>query len=65
MGRRGMDDIKIELKKRRNGIVWTGVTLIRIMNLRVSQSSGKFLSSCIFGGFSKRAQLFEVSKLVN
>jgi hypothetical protein len=29
------------------------------MNLRVSQNSGKFLSGCPIGGFSRRAQLHD------
>jgi hypothetical protein len=29
------------------------------MNLQVPKNVGKFLSSCIIGGFSKRAQLHE------
>jgi hypothetical protein len=32
-----------------------------VMNLRVPQNVGKFLSSCTTGGFSRRAQLHEVS----
>jgi hypothetical protein len=32
-----------------------------VMNLRVPQNAGKFLSSCTTGGFSRRAQLHEVS----
>jgi hypothetical protein len=30
-----------------------------VMNLRVSQNAGKFLSSCTNGSFSRRAQLHE------
>jgi hypothetical protein len=30
-----------------------------VMNLRVSQNAGKFLSSCTIGRFSRRAQLHE------
>jgi hypothetical protein len=33
----------------------------KVMNLRVTQSSGKFLSSLKTGGFSRRAQLHGVS----
>jgi hypothetical protein len=36
-----------------------------IINLRVPQNVGKFLSSCTTGGFSRRAQLYEVSNLHN
>jgi hypothetical protein len=32
-----------------------------VMNLRISQNVEKFLSSCATGGFSRRAQLHEVS----
>jgi hypothetical protein len=32
-----------------------------VMNLRVPQNAGKFLSSCTIGGFSRTAQLHEVS----
>jgi hypothetical protein len=30
-----------------------------VMNLRIPQNAGKFLSSCTIGGFSRRAQLHE------
>jgi hypothetical protein len=30
-----------------------------LVNLRVPQNAGKFLSSCTIGGFSTRAQLHE------
>jgi hypothetical protein len=32
-----------------------------VMNLRVPQNVGKFLSSCTIGGVSRKAQLHEVS----
>jgi hypothetical protein len=32
-----------------------------VMNLWAPQNVGKFLSSCTVGGFSRRAQLHEVS----
>jgi hypothetical protein len=32
-----------------------------VMNLRVPQNARKFLSSYTIGGFSRRAQLYEVS----
>jgi hypothetical protein len=35
-----------------------------VMNLRVPQNVGKFSSSCAIGGFSRRAQLHEVSGLL-
>jgi hypothetical protein len=31
-----------------------------VMNLRVPQNVGKFLSSCTISGFSRRAQVHEV-----
>jgi hypothetical protein len=34
-----------------------------VMNPRVTYNAGKFLSSCTIGGFSRRAQLHEVSFL--
>jgi hypothetical protein len=39
---------------------WT-VLVNTVMNLRVPYNAGKFLSSCTIGGFSRRAQLHEVS----
>jgi hypothetical protein len=36
-----------------------------VMDLWVPYNIGKFLSSCTTGGFSSRAQLHEVSYLVN
>jgi hypothetical protein len=67
--RRCVNNIKIDLRD----IVWDDMDWIdlaqdrdqwkvlvnTIMNLRVSQSAGKFLSSCTIGGFSRRAQLHE------
>jgi hypothetical protein len=35
-----------------------------VMNYRVPENAGKFLSSCTIGRFSRRAQLHEVSKFV-
>jgi hypothetical protein len=35
------------------------------MNLRVPKNARKFLSTCTIGGFSRRAQLHEVSQLVS
>jgi hypothetical protein len=32
-----------------------------VMNLRVPYIAGKFVSSCITGGFSRRSQLYEVA----
>jgi hypothetical protein len=34
-----------------------------VMNLRVPHNTGKSLSSCTIGGFSRRAQLQELSEL--
>jgi hypothetical protein len=34
-----------------------------VMNLRVPEIPGKFLSSCTTGGFSRKAQLHVVSQL--
>jgi hypothetical protein len=66
-----VDNIKMDLRE----IGWGGMDLIdmaqnrdqwralvnTIMNLRVSQNAGNFLSGCTTGGFSRRAQLHEVS----
>jgi hypothetical protein len=35
-----------------------------VMNLRVPQNVGKFLSSCATGGFSRRVQLHGYSQLL-
>jgi hypothetical protein len=65
--RRWMDNIKMDLTE----TGWDGMDLIdlvqdrdqwralvnTVMNLRIPQNAGKFLSSCTIGGFSKRAQL--------
>jgi hypothetical protein len=64
--RRWVDNIKIDLRE----IGWDGmdwmdlaqdrdqwrVLVNKVMNLRVLQNVGKFLSSCIIRGFSRRAQ---------
>jgi hypothetical protein len=64
---RWMDHIKIDLRE----IGWDGMDWIdlaqdrdqwralvnMVMNLWVPKNAGKFLSSCIIGSFSKRAQL--------
>jgi hypothetical protein len=53
-------------------VIWTGVVCLRIgasggvlvnrvTNFPVPQNIGKFLSSCVTGGFSRRAQFREVS----
>jgi hypothetical protein len=65
--RRWVDNIKIDLRE----IGWDGTDWIDLsqdrdkwralvntmMNLRVSQNAGKFLSGCTIGSFSGRAQL--------
>jgi hypothetical protein len=64
-----VDNIKIDLRE----IGWDGMDLIvlaqdrdqwralvnTVMNLRVPYNSGKFLSVCTIGGFSRKAQLHE------
>jgi hypothetical protein len=69
-----VDNIKIDL----GDIEWAGIDWIdmaqdmdqwrarvnTIMNLRVLQNVGKFLSNCKTGGFSRRTQLHAVSWLV-
>jgi hypothetical protein len=65
--RRWLDNVKMDIRE----IGWDGVDWIdlapgrdqwralvnTVMNLRVPQNSGKFLSSCTIGGFSRKAQL--------
>jgi hypothetical protein len=65
--RRWVDNIKMELRE----IGWDGMDWIdlaqdrdqwralvnTVINLRAPQNSGKFLSSCTIGGFSRRAHL--------
>jgi hypothetical protein len=48
----------IDLAQNRNQ--WSAL-VTKVMNLRVPQNAGKFLSSCTTGGFSRRARLHEVS----
>jgi hypothetical protein len=64
-----VDNIKMDLRE----IGWDGMDWIdlakdryqwralvnTVMNLRVPQNAGNFLSSCTIGGFSRRAQLHE------
>jgi hypothetical protein len=46
---------------RRAGTNGEGGLVNTVMNPRVPQSAGKFLSNCTTGGSSRRAQLHEVS----
>jgi hypothetical protein len=52
----GVDSIDLAQDKDQ----WRGV-VNTVMNLRVLQNVGKFLSTCTTGGFSRRSQLHEVS----
>jgi hypothetical protein len=54
---RSVVNIKMDLSKSGgDGMEWRAL-VNTAMNLRVPQNSGKFLSSCTTGGFSRRAQL--------
>jgi hypothetical protein len=65
--RRWVDNIKIDLRDIGwDGMDWIDVAhdrdqwrafLNTVMNLRVPYSTGKFLSSCTSGDFSRRAQI--------
>jgi hypothetical protein len=65
--RRWVDNIKIYLKVEGwDGMDWIDLAQDRdqwrdlvntVMNLRVPQNAGKFLSSCTIGSFSRKAQL--------
>jgi hypothetical protein len=67
--RRWVDNIKIDLRETEwNGRDWIDLAQDRdqwralvnaVMNLRVPYNSGKFLSGCTIGSFSRRAQLHE------
>jgi hypothetical protein len=67
--RRWVDNIKMDIRFiGLNGIDWTDLAqdmdqwralVNTVMNLRVPQNAGKFLSSCRIGGSSRRAQLHE------
>jgi hypothetical protein len=67
---RWVDNIKMDLREVGcGGMDWIDLTEDRdqwralvntVMNLRVSKNTGKFLSSCTIGGFSRRAQLHAV-----
>jgi hypothetical protein len=66
---RWVDNIKIDLRE----IGWDdmdwidlaqdkdhwGAPVNTVMNLRVPENAGKFLSGCIIGSFSRRAQIHE------
>jgi hypothetical protein len=52
IGRDGRD--WVDLAQDRD--LWKAL-LDTVMNLRIPQNAGKFLSSCIIGSFSRRAQL--------
>jgi hypothetical protein len=64
--RRGVDNIKIDLTGiRLDGMDWIDLPQDRdqwralvnmVMNLRVPQNAGKFLSGCTIGSFSRRAR---------
>jgi hypothetical protein len=66
-----VDNIKVDLREIGwGGMDWIDLTQNRdqsralvntIMNLRVPYSAGNLLSSCTTGGFSRRAELHEVS----
>jgi hypothetical protein len=67
--RRWEDNIKMDLRETGwGGMDWIDLAHYRdqwkalvnaVMNLRVPQNSGKFLSSCTICGFSRRAQFHE------
>jgi hypothetical protein len=42
------------------GLVGGGGLVNTLMNLRVPINAGKFLSSCVIGGYSRRFQLHEL-----
>jgi hypothetical protein len=64
-----VDNIKMDLRDRtrRYGMEWSGSgqgPVNTVLNLRVPKNAGKFLISCKANGFSRRAQLHEVSYLI-
>jgi hypothetical protein len=69
--RRWVDNIKMDFKEiGYGGMNWTDLTQNRdqwralvnmVINLRVTYNVGNFLNSYTTGGFSRRAQLHEVS----
>jgi hypothetical protein len=66
-GRKWVDNIKMDLRKIGwDGLDWIDMAEYRdqwrapvntVLNLRVPQNAGKFLSGCTIGGSSRRAQL--------
>jgi hypothetical protein len=66
-----VDNIKMDLREIGwGGMDWIDLVQARdqcrslvntVMNLRVPYNFGKFFNSCTTGGFSRRAQLHEVS----
>jgi hypothetical protein len=60
MGWGGMDSIYVAQDRGQ----WRAV-VNTVMNLRVPYNAGKFLRSYTIGGFSRRAQLHEISWLVS
>jgi hypothetical protein len=66
-----VDDIKTDFREIEwNGMDWINLAEDRdqwralvntVISFRVSNNAAKFLNSCTTGGFSRRAQLHEVS----
>jgi hypothetical protein len=64
-----VDNVKMYLREMgRDGMDWTDLAYNRkqwralentVMNFRVPQNAGNFLSSCTIGGISRKAQLHE------
>jgi hypothetical protein len=64
-----VDNIKMDFRETGwDGMYWIdlaqdrdqwGALVNTAINLRVPKNAGKFLSSCIIGGFSRMAQLHE------
>jgi hypothetical protein len=66
--------LNIKMELRQDGMEWTDLAQDRdqwralvntVMNLPLPKNAGKFLSGCTSSGFSRRAQLHEVSQLVS
>jgi hypothetical protein len=67
--RRWVDNIKMDLRDIGLDVVdWIDLAQNRdqwralvnaVMNLRIPQNAGKFMSRCLIGGFSRKAQLHE------